>query len=70
MKSTTTTTTITITKSLVNFQQYSIKDVKEQYNFYSGTQSCYSFCPKCGVDITQFSHEDNCPHANHQHAAK
>ncbi|KAI9022256.1 hypothetical protein CLU79DRAFT_751855 [Phycomyces nitens] len=21
----------------------------------------YSFCPKCGVDVSQFSHEDFCP---------
>lgn len=24
----------------------------------------YTFCPKCGVDITIFSHEDNCPLLN------
>lgn len=36
-------------------------------NSFTGAQShsCYSFCPKCGVDITQFSHEDHCPHTNH-----
>lgn len=27
-------------------------------------ESEYDFCPKCGVDITQFSHEDHCPHAS------
>jgi ribosomal protein S27AE len=24
-------------------------------------ESSYSFCPKCGIDITIFSHEDDCP---------
>lgn len=27
------------------------------------SHSCYNFCPKCGIDTTQFSHEDTCPHA-------
>jgi hypothetical protein len=30
----------------------------------SDSFSSYSFCPKCGVDITQFSHEDHCSQAN------
>lgn len=32
-------------------------------NSFSGAQShsCYSFCPRCGVDVAQFSHDDNCP---------
>ncbi|KAI8094120.1 hypothetical protein BDF21DRAFT_408054 [Thamnidium elegans] len=38
----------------------------DQYNFtnsLTGAQShsCYSFCPRCGVDVAQFSHDDNCP---------
>lgn len=32
-------------------------------NYFTGAQShsCYSFCPRCGVDVAQFSHDDNCP---------
>jgi hypothetical protein len=25
----------------------------------------YTFCPHCGVDVTIFSHEDDCPCVRH-----
>jgi hypothetical protein len=27
----------------------------------------YSFCPKCGVDITIYSHEEDCPCIQQHH---
>lgn len=33
-------------------------------NYFIQLDTEYSFCPKCGIDTTQFSHEDHCPHAS------
>lgn len=30
--------------------------------------NAYTFCPKCGVDVTIYSHEDDCPCVRHHHA--
>lgn len=46
-------------------KQFKKEEKIQELYFSTGTHSCYSFCPKCGVDITQFSHENNCPKAKH-----
>lgn len=39
--------------------------IHDYFNTTEGSsQGCYTFCPKCGIDTTQFSHEDSCPHAH------
>ncbi len=48
-----TTTAATLTTAM-------LQEVK---NAGETSHSCYNFCPKCGIDTTQFSHEDTCPHA-------
>lgn len=42
-----------------------------QVNFFDSlyfpTVNDYTFCPHCGVDVTIYSHEDDCPCVRHGH---
>lgn len=42
---------------------------KTQYfdSIHQTTANEYTFCPKCGVDVTIYSHEDDCPCVRHHH---
>lgn len=34
-------------------------------NAFETSANAYTFCPKCGVDVTIYSHEDDCPCVRH-----
>lgn len=37
--------------------------IKTQH--FDSTANAYTFCSKCGVDVTIYSHEDDCPCVRH-----
>lgn len=43
--------------------------IKVQFfdSIYFPTSNDYTFCPHCGVDVTIYSHEDDCPSVRHRH---